>query len=350
MSINWNRNSIVGESLLDFIGRTPLLKLQKIPKEEGVSNEILVKLEYFNPTGSLKDRIYYEMIKKGIESNELKPGMEILEASTGNAGISCAFIGGLLGYKVTIVMPEGMSEERKKIIRAYGANIIFTPGAESDVDLCLKKIEELKEKNPGKYWQPGQYDNPNNISAHYKTTGPEIWEQTNGKIDCFLASQGSGGTLTGVGHFLKEKNPNIALYAVEPAEAPLLSKRMWGSHKIEGIGDGFVPINLDLKQLTGIVTTTSKESIDMAKRLAQKEGIFCGISSGCNVATAIKVAKRHPNLKRIVTMINDTGQRYFSTELCGVVKEVEIPERKHVLDNYTISQLDKYQSGWEIIE
>jgi len=350
MGIDWDRNKNVVEDLFQVIGRTPLVKLQKIPKAEGVDADILGKAEYFNPTGSLKDRIYYEMITKAIEAGELKPGMEIIEASTGNAGIACTFVGGMFGYKVTIVMPEGMSEERKKIMRAYGAKIIFTLGGESDVDLCIKKITELKEAHPDKYWEPSQFTNPHNPHAHYKTTGPEIWQQTGGRVDCFVASQGTGGTLTGVGRFLKERNPKVTLYAVEPAEAPILSRRRWGSHKIEGIGDGFVPRTLDLSLLRGIVTTTSEESIEMAKRLSMEEGLFCGISSGCNVAAAIKVARRHPKFKTIVTMINDTGQRYFSTELCGEAKKVEIPEREHLLDEYTIRELDKYQAGWEIIE
>ncbi len=276
--------------------------------------------------------------------------MEIPEASTGNAGISCAFVGTALGYKVTVVMPSGMSQEREKIIRAYGANVMTTPGAESDVDLCLKRIAELKRANPRKYWEPAQFSNPDNVAAHYKTTGPEIWEQTGGRVDCFLASQGTGGTLTGVGRFLKEKKKNVALYAVEPAEAPILSYRRWGTHKIEGIGDGFVPRNLDLSQLNGVITTSSEESIEMAKRLSREEGIFCGVSSGCNVIAAVKVAKKHPEFRTIATMVNDTGQRYFSTELCGEKKHVEIPEREHPLDDYTVEQLNKYQSGWEIIE
>ncbi|MFQ6080069.1 MAG: cysteine synthase A [Candidatus Bathyarchaeia archaeon] len=350
MSIEWDKSKEALDSLFQSIGRTPLVRLRKIPGAEGIDADILGKLEYVNPTGSLKDRIYYEMIMKAIEASELKPGMEIIEASTGNAGISCAFVGGMLGYKVTVVMPAGMSEERMKIIRAYGADIILTPGAESDVDLCLKKIVELKKANPGRYWWPDQYSNPNNPNAHYKTTGPEIWAQTKGKVDCFVASQGTGGTLTGVGRFLREKNPSIALYAVEPAEAAMLSKREWGSHKIEGIGDGFVPLNLDLSLLKGVVTTTSEEAINMARRLALEEGIFCGISSGCNVAAAVKIAKRHPELKTIVTMINDTGQRYLSTELCGEIKEVEVPEREHPMDEHTIRELDKHQAGWEIIE
>jgi cysteine synthase A len=176
------------------------------------------------------------------------------------------------------------------------------------VDLCIKKIEELKRDNPGKYWEPGQFANPDNANAHCKTTGPEIWEQTKGNEDCFIASQGTGGTLTGVGKFLREKNHKVLLYAVEPGEAPILSKRRWGTHKIGGIGDGFVPRNLDLEQLTGVVTTSSDEAIKMAWRLSTTEGIFCGISSGCNVAAAVKVARKHARLRVIVTMINDTGQ------------------------------------------
>ncbi len=350
MRIEWNRNEEALDGVFKSVGRTPLVKLWRIPKAEGIDANFMVKLEYFNPTGSLKDRIYLEMITRAIEAGDLKPGMEIIEASTGNAGISCVFVGRVFDYKVTIVMPIGMSEERMKIIRAYGGEIIFTPGAESDVDLCLEKIVELKKANPGKYWWPDQYSNPNNPNAHYKTTGPEIWQQTKGKVDCFLASQGTGGTLTGVGRFLKEKNPKIALYAVEPSEAPILSKREWGSHKIEGIGDGFVPLNLDLSPLKGIITTTSEEAINMAKRLSLEEGIFCGISSGCNVAAAIKIAKYHPELGTIVTMVNDTGQRYLSTELCGETKKVEIPEREHPIDERTIQELDQYRDTWEIIE
>jgi len=350
MMPSWDCVKSVQESVFACIGRTALIEFRNICLDEKISTRILGKLEYMNPTGSLKDRIYYEMITRAIQRSDLRPGMEILEASTGNAGIACAFVGTRLGYPVTIVVPLGMSQERMKMIRAYGGRIINTPGAESDVDLCIKKIEELKRDNPSKYWEPGQFANPDNANAHYKTTGPEIWEQTKGDVDCFIASQGTGGTITGVGKFLREKNRKVLLYAVEPAEAPILSKRRWGTHKIEGIGDGFVPRNLDLEQLTGVVTTTSDEAIKTAWHLSTTEGIFCGISSGCNVAAAVKVARKHPRLGVIVTMINDTGQRYFSTELFGEPKAVEIPEREHPLDEYSLSELDKYQSSWEIIE
>ena len=350
MAVRWDRVRLAQKNVFGCIGRTPLVELRKIREAERISPKILVKLEYMNPTGSLKDRIYHEMTTRAIARGDLKPGMEILEASTGNAGIACAFVAKLLGYPATIVLPSGMSQERMKLIRAYDARIVNTPGAESDVDLCIKKVEDLKRDNPGKYWEPAQFANPDNIGAHFKATGPEIWEQTKGKVDCFVASQGTGGTLTGVGKFLRKKNRRVVLYAVEPTEAPILAKRRWGTHKIEGIGDGFVPRNLHLKLLTGVVTTTSEEALDMTRRLSRTEGIFCGISSGCNVAAAVKIARRHPRLRAIVTMINDTGQRYFSTELCGEAKSVEIPEREHPLDEYSLSELDKYQSSWEIIE
>jgi cysteine synthase A len=348
VSIKWDANRNVARNMFEAIGRTPLVRLNSVT--EGVKPQILGKIEYFSPTGSLKDRIFYRMITEALKRGDLKPGMTIIESSTGNAGIACAFVGKMLGYQVVVVMPAGMSEERKMIMRAYGARIIETPGAESDVDLCLEKVEGMMAAEPGKYWKAGQYTNPDNIEAHYTTTGPEIWEQTGGEVDVFLATQGTGGTLTGIGRYLRQMKPGVKLFAVEPTEAPMLARREWGSHRIEGIGDGFVPRNLDLSMLDGIVLTTSDEAVEMGKRLALEEGIFCGISSGSNVAAALKVARRYPEAGVIVTMINDTGQRYFSTELCGVRKEIEIPEREHPMDDYTKEQLDKYQAGWAIIE
>ena len=346
--VDWEKQGKVARNAFEAIGLTPLVRLNKV--NEGIDVDILVKLEWFSPTGSLKDRIYYRMITEAVKSQALKPGREILETSTGNAGIACSFVGKLLGYPVTIILPEGMSIERTKIMQAYGAKIIYTPGAESDVDLCLTKQEEIIKENPGKYWVPSQYTNIDNINAHYFTTGPEIWEQTGGKVDAFVATQGTGGTITGVGKYLRERNPEVLLYAGEPNEAPMLARREWGSHRIEGIGDGFVPRNLEVGLLNGIFLSTSDEAIGMAKRLSLEEGLFCGISSGANVVGAIKLAKRHPELKAIVTMLNDTGQRYFSTPLCGVEKDVEIPEREHPFDDYTVAELDKYQAGWEVIE
>jgi cysteine synthase len=346
--IKWDRNHKYAKSILDTIGNTPLVRLNRVTSD--VKPEILVKLEYFSPSGSLKDRIYLNMIEKAERRGELKEGMTILECSTGNAGIACSFVAAVKGYPCIIVMPEGMSEERKKTDVAYGTEMVYTPGGESDVDLALEKLQEIRRRNPKKYWVPSQFDNPDNIEAHYKTTGPEIWDQTAGRIDAYVGTQGTGGQLTGIGKFLRKRNPKLKLYAGEPSECPLLAHREWGEHKIEGIGDGFVPRDLDLSLLDGIVTIKSDDAIEMARRLAKEEGIFCGISSGANVVAALKVAKRHPEMKRIVTMICDTGQRYFSTELCGEPKHVESPERDHPMDEYTRKQLDKYQSRWEIIE
>jgi len=325
----WDRYRKHSKSILNCIGNTPLARLNRVAAD--VEPEILVKLEYFSPSGSLKDRIYLNMIEKAEKRGDLKEGMTILECSTGNAGIACSFVAAVKGYACIIVMPEGMSEERKKMDVAYG-------------------LGEIRAKDPDKYWVPSQFDNPDNIQAHYKTTGPEIWEQTGGKIDAYVGTQGTGGQLTGIGRYLRKHKKKVKLYAGEPAECPLLSRRQWGEHKIEGIGDGFVPRDLDLKLLTGIVTIKSDEAIEMARRLAKEEGIFCGISSGANVVAAIKIARRHPKMKRIVTMICDTGQRYFSTELCGLPKHVVSPERDHPIDEYTRKELDKYQSGWEIID
>lgn len=345
--LQWDRHRRACDNIFETIGHTPLVRLGRI--SQGLSSELFGKLEWFSPTGSLKDRIYYAMFTRAEERGDLRPGMKVIECSTGNAGISCAFVAAIKGYPCTIVMPEGMSEERKKIMRAYGADLIFTPGGESDVDLALKRLDEERQKAPRLYWVPAQFDNPDNIEAHYLTTGPEIWDQMDGRIDAFVASQGSGGTITGVGRYLREQDPRVKLYAVEPAECPLLSRREWGPHGIEGIGDGFVPLDLDVSLLTGVITTTTEESVLMAGRLAREEGIFCGISSGCNVAAAVKLSKAHPEIKRIALMINDTGQRYFSTALCGEEKELEVPEREHHLDERSARELDRYQSGWDII-
>lgn len=343
----WDRHGRIAESLLDVIGCTPLVRLREASAH---GPEVVGKIEWYSPSGSLKDRIYAHMIARAEADGRLRPGMAILECSTGNAGIACAFVAAMRGYRCTIVMPEGMSLERKKMMQAYGAELVFTPGGESDVDLALARLEEIRGTDPGRYWVPAQFENPHNIEAHYLTTGPEIWEQTGGRVDAFVASQGTGGTITGVGRCLRERNPQVRLYAAEPAECAILARRTWGPHGIEGIGDGFVPKDLDLSLLTGVITTTTDEAIGAAKRLARTEGIFCGISSGCNVAAAVKLAKRHPEIGRIVVMINDTGQRYFSTPLCEGAKHVEVPERDHRLDAYSREELDKHQWRFEIIE
>jgi len=347
MSADWSRYARALPSIADAVGHTPLVRLGRVTAH--VEPAVYVKVEWYGATGSLKDRIYLHMFERAERRGALRPGMSVLECSTGNAGIACAWVAAVKGYPCTIVMPQGMSDERKKIMRAYGARLVFTPGGESDVDLALLHLEEIRGGDPDRYWVPGQFHNPDNVEAHLLTTGPEIWEQTEGAIGAFVDAQGSGGTLTGVGRYLRQRDPRVKLYAVEPAECALLARREWGHHGIEGIGDGFVPKNLDVSLLTGVITTTTVESVEAARRLAGEEGIFCGISSGCNVAAALKLARRHPELPSIVTIINDTGQRYFTTPLCGEAKTVDIPDREHPMDEHTASQLDRFQSRWEIL-
>src|SRR5262245_6470531 len=343
----WARYATALPSIANAVGRTPLVRLNRVARD--VRPPIFVKVEWYGATGSLKDRIYLHMFERAEARGDLKPGMTVLECSTGNAGIACAWVAAVKGYASLIVMPEGMSLERKKIMRAYGASLVFTPGGESDVDLALERLQEIRASEPGRYWVPGQFDNSDNVEAHTLTTGPEIWEQMTGKIGAFVDAQGSGGTLTGVGRHLRERDPSVRIYAVEPAECALLARREWGPHGIEGIGDGFVPKNLDVSLLTGVITTTTEESVDAARRLAAEEGVFSGISSGCNVAAALKLARRHPQLTSIVTVINDTGQRYFTTPLCGEDKKLDIPDRDHPMDDYTRAELDRHQAAWEIL-
>jgi cysteine synthase A len=347
MTILWDAYRNALPSVAAAVGRTPLVRLGRVAAR--VKPTVYLKLEWYGPSGSLKDRIYLWMFERAEARGDLKPGMRVLECSTGNAGIACAFVAAVKGYPCTVVMPEGMSEERKKIMRAYGADLVFTPGGESDVDLSLARLAEIRAGDPAGYWVPGQFDNADNVEAHYRTTGPEIWEQTGGILGAFVAAQGSGGTLTGVGRFLREREPRVRLYAVEPEECALLARREWGPHGIEGIGDGFIPDNLDVSQLSGVITTTTDESLTMARRLAAEEGLFCGISTGCNVAAALKLAARRPELGGIVTMANDTGQRYFTTALCGEDKQIDVPEREHPMDAKTRRELDRYQQAWEIL-
>ncbi len=347
MTILWDSARSAFPSIARAVGRTPMVRLNRVTA--GVAPPIYLKLEWYSPSGSLKDRIYLHMFEQAEARGDLRPGVRVLECSTGNAGIACAFVSAVKGYSCTIVMPEGMSDERKKIMRAYGATLVFTPGGESDVDLALQRLEEIRAGDPAGYWVPGQFSNADNVEAHYRTTGPEVWEQTGGIVGAFVAAQGSGGTLTGVGRFLRQQDARVRLYAVEPAECALLARREWGPHGIEGIGDGFIPDNLDVAQLTGVITTTTEESVEMARRLAAAEGIFCGISSGCNVAAALKLARRRPELTSIVTMANDTGQRYFSTALCGEAKKVDVPVRDHPMDERTARELDRHQRGWDVL-
>jgi cysteine synthase A len=334
-------------SIAQAVGRTPLVRLGRVTAD--IVPTVYLKLEWYGPSGSLKDRIYLHMFERAEARGELRSGMRVLECSTGNAGIACAFVAAVKGYACTIVMPEGMSDERKKIMRAYGADLVFTPGGESDVDLALRRLEDIRAGDPAGYWVPGQFSNADNVEAHYRTTGPEIWEQCGGILGAFVAAQGSGGTLSGVGRYLREQDDRIRLYAVEPDECALLARRTWGPHGIEGIGDGFIPDNLDVSLLSGVITITTEEAIATARRLAAEEGIFCGISTGSNVAAALKLARRHPGLAPIVTMANDTGQRYFTTALCGEAKRVDVPEREHPMDERTRRELDRYQATWEVL-
>ncbi len=347
MTTLWDGARSALPSIAHAVGRTPMVRLNRITA--GLRPPIYLKLEWYGPSGSLKDRIYLHMFERAEARGELRPGVRVLECSTGNAGIACAFVAAVKGYPCTIVMPEGMSEERKKLIRAYGATLVQTPGGESDVDLALGRLEEIRARDRAGYWVPGQFVNADNVDAHYRTTGPEVWEQAGGIVGAFVAAQGSGGTLTGVGRYLRERDARVRLYAVEPAECALLSRREWGPHGIEGIGDGFIPENLDVSLLSGVITATTGESVETARRLAAEEGIFCGISSGCNVAAAIKLARRRPELPSVVTMANDTGQRYFSTRLCGEGKPIDVPVRAHLLDARTVGELDHYQPRWEVL-
>lgn len=336
MPLDWDRNRRICSSIVDTAGLTPLVRLgRSLGLPDGSDREVLAKLEYFGPTGSLKDRILARMVRAAERRAELRPGMTIIEGTTGNTGISTAQVAAVFGYPCVIVMPRGMSEERKLAITMYGAELRYTAGAESDVDLVLARVREIVSAEPGRYWEVGQFYNPDNTSAHYDSTGPEIWEQTDGRLDALVAAQGSGGTLSGAGRYLKEQaaaqGRGLRVYAVEPAECPMLSRGEWGTHGIEGIGDGFVPGNLHLEVIDGVIQVGTDEAVTQARRLAAEEGIFCGISSGCNVAASLKLLRRHPEITRVVTLINDHGFRYFSTALCGKEKAVEVPERPHPL-------------------
>lgn len=303
----------VANSVLDVIGSTPMVRLNRITAS--LDREILVKLEFLNPSGSLKDRIARYIVEEAERLGQLTKGSVIAEATTGNTGIAFAMVAAVKGYRMIVVMPEGMSEERKKTIRAYGAELIFTPGSESDVDLCLRKLDELKRTVP-KLWTPAQFSNLDNVRAHEETTGKEILDQTGGRLDAFVAGVGTGGTLTGVARAIRKKIPRVKVVAVEPAECPILSGGKKGSHRIEGIGDGFIPEILNMGLVDDVIRVSDVDAIKMARRLALEEGIFAGISSGANVKAALDLARILPRDSRIVTMAPDTGMRYLSTDLC----------------------------------
>jgi len=269
----------------------------------------------------LKDRIARYIVEQAERLGQLTKGSVIVEATTGNTGIAFAMVAAVKGYRMIVVMPEGMSEERKKTIQAYGAEMVFTPGSESDVDLCLRKLDELKKTIP-KVWIPAQFTNFDNVRAHEEATGKEIIDQTGGKLDAFVAGVGTGGTLTGVARAIRKKIPGVKIVAVEPAECPILSGGRKGSHRIEGIGDGFVPEILDMSLVDEVIRVSDTDAIKMARRLASEEGIFAGISSGANVKAALDLAKTLPKDSRIVTLAPDSGMRYFSTDLCKFDKRI----------------------------
>lgn len=300
----------------ELIGNTPLVEFNHIEKKEGLNAKILAKLEYFNPAGSVKDRIAKEMIEDAERKGTLKPGATIIEPTSGNTGIGLASIATAKGYKAIIVMPETMSVERRNIIKAYGAEIVLTEGAKG-MKGAIAKAEELSKEIPDSF-VAGQFVNPANPEAHRKTTGPEIWNDTDGKVDIFVAGVGTGGTVTGVGEYLKQQNPNVKVVAVEPATSPVLSKGTAGAHKIQGIGAGFVPDTLNTKIYDEIITIDNDVAFEGGKEIASIEGILVGISSGAAFVAAKELAKRPENAgKTIVVLLPDSGDRYYSTPLFG---------------------------------
>lgn len=302
-------------SAYELIGETPILNAKKYALKNDIKDvELLVKLEYFNPAGSVKDRIAYAMILDAEKSGKLKPGGTIIEPTSGNTGIGLASIATQRGYKAIFTMPETMSVERRNMLKAYGASIELTPGSEG-MKGAIKKAEELNKQISNSVIL-GQFDNMANVKIHYETTGPEIWEQTEGKVDIFVAGVGTGGTITGVGQFLKSKNPNIKIVAVEPASSPVLSKGTAGAHKIQGIGAGFVPSILDTKVYDEIITIENDDAFEEGRKFASAEGILVGISSGAALKAASLLAKRSENAnKKIVVLLPDSGDRYLSTPL-----------------------------------
>ena len=297
-----------------MIGKTPLLELTHIEKEEGLEAKVLAKLEYFNPAGSVKDRVAKAMIDDAEASGKLKPGSVIIEPTSGNTGIGLASVAAARGYRIIIVMPETMSVERRQLMKAYGAELVLSEGAKG-MKGAIAKAEELAREIPDSFI-PGQFVNPANPAVHKATTGPEIWEDTDGKVDIFVAGVGTGGTITGTGAYLKSQNPDVKVVAVEPASSPVLSKGTAGSHKIQGIGAGFVPDVLDTKIYDEIIAVENDDAFATGKKIGKAEGVLVGISSGAAVWAAIQLAKRPENKgKTIVALLPDTGDRYLSTPL-----------------------------------
>ena len=297
-----------------LIGNTPLLELTHIEQTENLQAKVLAKLEYFNPAGSVKDRIAKAMIDDAEAAGKLKPGSVIIEPTSGNTGIGLASVAAARGYRIIIVMPETMSVERRQLMKAYGAELVLTDGAKG-MKGAIAKADELAKEIPNSF-VPGQFVNPANPEAHRRTTGPEIWHDTDGKVDIFVAGVGTGGTITGTGSYLKAQNPAVKIVAVEPATSPVLSKGTAGAHKIQGIGAGFVPDVLDTKVYDEIIPVTNEDAFATGKLVGHKEGVLVGISSGAAVWAAVELAKRPENKgKNIVVLLPDTGDRYLSTPL-----------------------------------
>ena len=299
-----------------LIGKTPLLELRQIEKKEGLEARILVKLEYLNPAGSVKDRVAKAMIDDAEAKGLLREGSVIIEPTSGNTGIGLASVAAARGYRIIIVMPETMSVERRQLMQAYGAELVLTDGAKG-MKGAIARAEELAKEIPGGFI-PGQFVNPANPAAHFAATGPEIWEDTDGKVDIFVAGVGTGGTITGVGEYLKEQNPAVKVVAVEPETSPVLSKGTAGAHKIQGIGAGFVPDVLDTKIYDEVIPVSNEDAFATGKLIGRSEGVLVGISSGAALWAAIRLAKRPENRgKTIVALLPDTGDRYLSTPLFG---------------------------------
>jgi len=306
--------SKIFKSATELIGNTPLVELTNFEKELGLEATILAKLEYFNPAGSVKDRIAYAIIDEAEKSGKLLPGGTIIEPTSGNTGIGLASIAAAKGYKLIIVLPDTMSVERRNIIKAYGAELVLTEGSKG-MKGAIAKAEELQKELPGSIIA-GQFVNPANPKAHFEHTGPEIWEDTDGKVDVFVAGVGTGGTVTGVGEYLKSKNPDVKIVAVEPETSPVLSKGTAGAHKIQGIGAGFVPDVLNTKIYDEVFPVANEAAFEYGKKLARTEGVLVGISSGAALYAAAELAKRPENKgKNIVALLPDSGDRYYSTAL-----------------------------------
>ncbi len=300
--------------ILDLVGRTPLVEAVNLEKKWNLKAKLLLKLEYFNPAGSVKDRVAKEMLEDAEKRGLISEGATIIEPTSGNTGIGLAAMAVAKGYKAILTMPDTMSVERRNILKAYGADIVLTPGAEG-MKGAIARAEELAKEIPNSFI-PGQFDNPANPEAHRKTTGPEIWQDTDGKVDIFVAGVGTGGTITGTGSYLKEKNPSIKIVAMEPASSPVLSQGTAGPHKIQGIGAGFVPKILDTEVYDEIVTVENDTAFEYGKELAKTEGFLVGISSGAALYAAMEEAKKPENEgKTIVVLLPDNGDRYYSTPL-----------------------------------